>query len=191
LLPDFLPRRLGGGIFRGVATREWGAWQCPPKRIINSYTVPICLKILSKKVQPSQAIFWREGKMNKISRIALYLLIIFTLFTSLLFTAPSEAQDKSTQQAISYLISAVANSHLTFIRNGERHTSDEAVKHMMEKYNYFKARVKTSEDFIHFCCSESMFSGKPYMVETAQGTIPTEVWLSQILTKHRQDHKPF
>ena len=129
--------------------------------------------------------------MNSIARIASYSLVLLVLFSSLALAAPPECPEQSTEQAISCLVGAIANSHLVFIRNGEKHSSDEAVKHMMDKYNYCKSRVKTPEDFIRLCGSKSFLSGKPYLVETPQGTLPTEEWLMGVLAKYREGQKSF
>jgi hypothetical protein len=104
------------------------------------------------------------------------------------FAAPLGNQDRDTEQAISYLMSAVGNSHYTFIRNGEKHSSEEAVKHMKEKCEYFKSKIKTPEDFIRLCASRSLLSGSPYLVEAPQGVMPTEDWLMQVLAKYREGH---
>ncbi|MGA7877828.1 MAG: DUF5329 family protein [Desulfoferrobacter sp.] len=100
-------------------------------------------------------------------------------------------QNKETQQAIAYLIDVVTNSHLTFIRNGKEYSGEEAAEHMMDKYKYFKAQVKSPEDFIRLCASKSLLSGKPYLVETAQGVVPTEKWLMQILTQYHKGQRSY
>jgi hypothetical protein len=129
--------------------------------------------------------------MNKTVRTALQFLVILTFFSSPAFPATQQGQEQSTQQTVSYLIGAVANSHLIFMRNGEKHTCEEAAKHMTDKYNYFKPKIKTPEDFIQLCASKSLLSGKAYMVDTAQGVIPTETWLNQILSKYQESRKSF
>ena len=88
---------------------------------------------------------------------------------------------------IAYLIEQVAKSHLTFTRNGTEYSSQEAADHIRYKYDYFKSRIESPEDFIHVCASKSVESGKPYLVSTAQGKVPVEKWLGEILIAHREN----
>lgn len=99
----------------------------------------------------------------------------------MLFASPLTAQEtqaggkaETTGQLIAYLIGEVAASPLTFIRNGERHSGKEAADHIRKKYDYFKPRIESVEDFIRLCASKSLISGKPYLVATRQGDIPVE-----------------
>ncbi len=112
--------------------------------------------------------------------------IIFCSLSILLFScfiAHGEkqcSQRENAEKVIAYLIDQVAKSHLTFIRNGTEYSSQEAADHIRNKYEYFKSRIETPEDFIHVCASKSLESGKPYLVSTAQGKIAVEKWLGQI-----------
>jgi hypothetical protein len=128
--------------------------------------------------------------MPKIYRIFLCFLPILLSFSLIVQRGAASDQYEDTQQVISYLIDAVAESHLTFIRNGENHSSDEAAAHIRKKYEYFQSRIKSPEDFIRLCASKSLLSGKPYLVDTVQGRIPVEKWLEQILGEHirNQNH---
>jgi hypothetical protein len=90
-------------------------------------------------------------------------------------------QRESTEKAVAYLIDQVAKSHLTFTRNGTEYSSREAADHIRNKYEYFKSRIESLEDFIQVCASKSLQSGKPYLVSTAQGKIAVEKWLGQML----------
>ena len=94
------------------------------------------------------------------------------------------SQRENTEKVFAYLIDQVARSHLTFTRNGTEYSSQEAADHIRKKYEYFKSRIKTPEDFIHVCASKSLVSGKPYLVSTTQGKIPMEEWLGEMLIEH-------
>jgi hypothetical protein len=54
---------------------------------------------------------------------------------------------------------------MTFVRNGDAHTSAEAAQHMQAKYAYFKDKIMTAEDFIELCASRSAMTGKAYWVK--------------------------
>ena len=92
------------------------------------------------------------------------------LFTVLLLTSMAASGDGPGQQSehlestIQYLLKHVADSGLVFIRNSERHDAADAAEHMNNKYEYFRDKIKTPEDFIQRCASKSLMSGKPYLV---------------------------
>jgi len=118
--------------------------------------------------------------------------IIFCSLSILLFSCfiahggePCSQREKA-EKVIAYLIDQVAESHLTFIRNGIEYSSREAADHISNKYKYFKcrSRIETPEDFIRICASNSLESGKSYLVSTAQGKVPVEKWLGEILIEH-------
>ena len=101
------------------------------------------------------------------------LIVLMTLFVPALPAQGEQADGKAEniEQLIAYLIEEVASSQLTFIRNGENHSSEEAAKHIRKKYDYFKSRIESPEDFIRLCASRSLVSGKPYLVVTPQGKV--------------------
>jgi hypothetical protein len=79
------------------------------------------------------------------------------------------ARAESLDDSINYLLDYIANSHATFIRNGQTHTTQEAVGHIKAKYEHFKNEIKTPEDFIRLSASKSLLTGQPYRVRTADG----------------------
>ena len=101
------------------------------------------------------------------------------------------SQRENAEKVIAYLIDQVAKSHLTFTRNGTEYSSQEAADHIRNKYEYFKSQIESPEDFIHFCASKSLESGKPYLVSTAQGKVPVEKWLGEILIEYGKKQKSF
>jgi hypothetical protein len=100
-------------------------------------------------------------------------------------------QRGNTEEVSAYLIDQIAKSHLTFTRNGSEYSSQEAADHIRNKYEYFKSKIKSPEDFIHVCASKSFVSGKPYLVSTAQGKIAVEEWLGEILIAHGKNQNLF
>jgi hypothetical protein len=98
--------------------------------------------------------------------------------------AESASQKEIADKTVIYLIDQVAKSHLIFTRNGTEYSSQEAAEHIRTKYEYFKSRIKSPEDFIYFCASKSIVSGKPYLVSTAQGKISVEKWLGERLVEY-------
>ena len=95
------------------------------------------------------------------------------------------AADRSAAEdaRIEYLLATVASLHdAQFIRNGTSYDSVAAVKHLRLKLRAAGGRVKTGEDFIRYCASESSMSGKPYEIRLADGRIlPSADFLRQKL----------
>ena len=115
------------------------------------------------------------------------------LFTVLLLTSLAASGDGPGQQseniesAIQFLLKHVADSGLTFIRNSDRHDAFDAAEHMNSKYEYFRDKIKTPEDFIERCASKSLLSGKPYLVVLENGEeVRTDEWLLRALTNYRR-----
>jgi hypothetical protein len=116
--------------------------------------------------------------------VALPQRIITFLFISLLAVEPSAGENL--EETIAYLLDYVAHSNATFIRNGTTHTPAEAVAHIKAKYEHFKSRIDSPEDFIRLSASKSLVSGKPYLVRMPDGKeLHLDAWLTEALQKHR------
>jgi hypothetical protein len=93
-------------------------------------------------------------------------------------------------QTIRHLIVYVSGSGLTFIRNASEYTPGEAAEHMNKKYQHFRGKIETPEDFIKLCATKSLLSGKPYLVVSGQGKeLRTSDWLTTELAAY-QVHGP-
>jgi hypothetical protein len=125
----------------------------------------------------------------KAPKIILCSLGILLFFCFIAHGGEPGSQKENTEKVIAYLIDQVAKSHLTFTRNGTEYSSQEAADHIRNKYEYFKSQIESPEDFIQVCASKSLESGKPYLVSTAQGKVPVEKWLEQILIDHGKKQK--
>jgi len=123
--------------------------------------------------------------IKKLSIIGLCLLLAYTV------QADSKAADSADLAAtIDYLLAFVAESDCTFFRNDRAHTAEEAVNHMQRKYDHFKNKIKTPEDFIRLAATKSLLSGKPYMVKTKAGRLlKSETWLLEALETYRQEQR--
>ena len=92
----------------------------------------------------------------------------------------------SVEKTINYLLVFVRESNCTFIRNDEDHDSSYAAEHIKKKYDYFKDRIDTPEEFIELCATKSLMSGKVYLVRCeGDRTIPTAEWLRAELNNYR------
>jgi hypothetical protein len=94
------------------------------------------------------------------------------------------------EAAIAHLLEFVRTSDVVFIRNGKEHEAEDAAKHIERKYNHYKKKIKTPEDFIEKSATKSMMSGRLYQVRLKDGTvIATRDWLTAELERYRNPAK--
>ena len=96
--------------------------------------------------------------------------LIAVLVLLAFFSARGLARDAREQQRIDFLIQKVESSKgLVFIRNGAEYEGGAAGRHLRMKLDYGGERVKTAEDFVRYCASESSVTHRRYMVRQANG----------------------
>ncbi len=122
----------------------------------------------------------REGRM--VFRV--FHICVAFLFLLLTVALPAESEE-SVSQEIVQLLQYIESSDCIFIRNGEEHSAAEARVHIQKKYDYFKDRVRTTEDFIKYSAAKSSMSGVPYMVRCNGQEIRNADWLNTELQKLR------
>jgi hypothetical protein len=84
------------------------------------------------------------------------------------------ARDAREQQRIDYLIQSFASlKGATFIRNGTEHDAATARDHLQTKLRYAGERVKTAEQFIKYCATESSLTHQPYKIRFSDGKVTT------------------
>ena len=111
---------------------------------------------------------------------------MFLVLCATLWAEPSPSK-KDLDRAMAYLLKYVEQSRCTFIRNGKEHAPEEAVAHIKRKYEYYKKKIKTAEDFIRLTATKSMISGKPYFIKTEEGeTVPSQEWFLNALNQYRK-----
>lgn len=94
------------------------------------------------------------------------------------------------QKEVSHLLNFVKDSKCIINRNGTDYDGKEAVKHIEDKYNYFRDKIKNTEDFIKYSATKSTMSGKFYMVTcTEKKSIKTQNWLLDELKRYRATEK--
>jgi hypothetical protein len=115
--------------------------------------------------------------------------LIVSILTILILLSPDVlSEDYSLEKTINHLLKYVEESRCTFVRNDEEHNSKSAAEHMRNKYDYFKDRINTPEEFIELCASKSTLSGKLYLVRcVGKSQIPSADWLAEELNKYRSE----
>jgi hypothetical protein len=117
----------------------------------------------------------------------LTLMATFLVAGSGMLSTKEITSTETVNETIGYLLDYVAASNCTFIRNGEPHTGREASVHFKSKYEHFKNKIKTPEDFIQMAATKSMLTGKPYLVKTTDGKeISCAEWLGKVLADYRK-----
>ena len=92
-----------------------------------------------------------------------------------------------TSQEIDHLLGFVESSPCRFDRNGTIYNGPEARDHMTMKYEHYRAKVKTAEDFIKYSATKSMMSGKKYRIHCpASETVDAGDWLLAELRDYRK-----
>jgi hypothetical protein len=90
-----------------------------------------------------------------------------------------------TTEEIAALLLFVEQSECTFIRNGTQYNGSEARGHIETKYDYYKEKISTTEDFITYAATKSVMSGKPYRVLCSGKEMNLADWLQAELAKLR------
>jgi len=113
-----------------------------------------------------------------------YLLMFGLVFSSAVNA--DVASDK--KHEIDHLVGFVKTSSCQIIRNGQQHDGNEAIAHIQKKYNYYRDKISSAEQFIEYSATKSTMSKKYYMVACGdQQPIKAKDWLLIELKKYRED----
>jgi hypothetical protein len=117
-----------------------------------------------------------------------YMMTLFIILVSMV-AVNAYARDSREAARIEHLIASVeALEGATFIRNGKAYDARSASNHLRLKLKNAGDRVKTAEDFITFCGSNSSMTGVPYRIKLADGTIvKAEVFFRKKLVTFGQE----
>ena len=117
----------------------------------------------------------------KLSQISLpaVLLVLFQV---------ASADVPSAQLAeVEHLISYLENSPCMLIRNGKAYSGPEGAKHVRRKYEYFRKKLNSTEQFIELSASRSSMSDQDYTVECpGEPVMTSNEWLHSELARFRQ-----
>jgi hypothetical protein len=105
---------------------------------------------------------------------------------ALVFCAPPPTLAASPEAEIDHLLTFIAGSPCTFIRNSVAYDGAQAADHIKDKYEHYREDIRSAEDFIALAASKSAMSGKPYLVQCDAAEIPAAEWLTQELSAFRQ-----
>ncbi|MEE8588407.1 MAG: DUF5329 family protein [Sulfurimonadaceae bacterium] len=108
-------------------------------------------------------------------------IIIIILSLSSLLNAESLMKNE-----INHLLAYVKNTKCIYIRNDDSYNGLEAVKHINNKYKYFKDDINSAEDFIRLSATQSlMFKNKYYIKCPNKKRVESSKWLLIELKSYR------
>lgn len=118
----------------------------------------------------------------KISTVLQWLVVTFIL----LMSSASRADD-TMQAEIQHLLNFVAASGCQYERNGDFHSPLDAKKHIEKKFNYYRDKINSAEDFVRLSATKSSMSGKAYFIHCkGQKKVRSSKWLLAELRRFRQ-----
>ncbi|MCI5123173.1 MAG: hypothetical protein D3925_01525 [Candidatus Electrothrix sp. AR5] len=114
---------------------------------------------------------------------------ILLAFVTMMLTGIAQADVSPKQQPeVAHLLQFVKNSPCKVNRNGSFHHGQDAATHILKKYDYFRKKIKTTEQFIEYSASKSTMSRKDYTVRcNGAEEIRTRDWLLRELETYRSN----
>jgi hypothetical protein len=132
---------------------------------------------------------WLSGlKVNvaSLKPVGLFSLLLVLLIG---FYAEGSLADVPPQQVneVNYLIEYIRNSPCLLERNNKKYKGEEAIEHILRKYDYYREEITSTEDFIKYSATKSEMSGKVYMAY-CEGSEPIDsfTWLMTELERYRE-----
>jgi Family of unknown function (DUF5329) len=117
--------------------------------------------------------------------------LICFLVLALFHPGPAVAREAREEQRINFLLNSVETAKgIVFIRNGSEYDGAAAAEHLRDKLAYAGERVKTAEQFIQYCASESSMTHRKYAVRLADGsTVDSAVYFAGLLREWEQQKR--
>lgn len=116
--------------------------------------------------------------------------LLTLMVVALIWPALLSAREAREQKRIDFLIESLTSlKGAVFIRNGTEYDAGKAREHLQSKLAYGGDRIKTAEEFIKYCATQSSLSHKPYQIRFADGrTVETATFFKTKLKEF--DEKP-
>jgi hypothetical protein len=127
---------------------------------------------------------------TRLRRMMAAWLLFVILLTPALGQQAAPSQPPTEQQKIDYLVASIAALHdAVFIRNGTAYDASRAAAHMRLKLRFAGDHVKTADDFITCCATDSSVSGINYTIRFADGrTVDAATYLRGKLVIYGASH---
>jgi hypothetical protein len=109
--------------------------------------------------------------MKRSYKIILLISLSLMSFINNLSASPLEIE-------INHIFKFVQNSDCEFERTGTKHSAEEAKKHMKQKYDYYKSKINSTEEFIEFTATKSVITRIKYLIHCPNDpVIESQKWL--------------
>ena len=90
---------------------------------------------------------------------------------------------------IDYLLGSIGHHGCVFIRNGTRYSTMNARTYLRSKLRLNRHLIDSSDEFIDKIASQSVESGKPYLIKCrGKERQPAGEWFSALLAEYRGSH---
>lgn len=124
--------------------------------------------------------FFSRSRRSKPMLMGAVLMLLLPAFAAVADAPPDQKHE------IAHLLSFVRYADCDLIRNGAVHDSKDGYRHLLDKYDYFRSRIRSAEDFIDLAATKSLLSGRAYMVDCGEDDpIPSATWLRRELARYR------
>jgi hypothetical protein len=112
--------------------------------------------------------------------------VLYLLAAMALATYATVAMAQNNDAETEYLLTAIGSSNCIFIRNGTRHSAEDAESHLRMKYGKTRRYIDNADEFVTKLASESSWTGKPYTLDCpGMETQTTKTWLLEKLAEYR------
>lgn len=116
--------------------------------------------------------------------LRILIILLMSLFSMAQIFADPDVKAKS---EIDHLFEFIKKADVIFIRNGKEYPVEDGAKHIQTKFDHFKSKIKTAEDFIEKSATKSELSGDAYQVKFKDNTKQeTGKWLLAELKTFRE-----
>lgn len=90
------------------------------------------------------------------------------------------------RKEVEHLVNFIRSTDCQLERNDTFYTGEEAIVHILRKYDHYRDDIKSTEDFIHLSANKSLISGKSYIAHCKQlEPIRASEWLLTELSRYR------
>lgn len=101
-----------------------------------------------------------------------------------------EVQRSRMDREVNALLGELRGSQCRFNRNGTWYDGANAAQHLAKKYDYLRAKLAKTEQFIAKGASSSSMSGKAYLVQCGDAkAVTSEAWLTDRLAALRKSRR--
>ena len=91
---------------------------------------------------------------------------------------------------VEHLKKFIASTDCRLERNGDFYTGKKVIEHVLDKYDYYREDINSTEGFIELSASKSVISGKPYVTYCdSSEPVNSRVWLLRELQRYRESVK--